>query len=149
MVTIATRDLAEALRAELGVYIDGGEFPGDLTIARNNADAVVVSSIEHDRLRYLSQTEHGAGSSHPQGPTGAAPISDCPNCSKPYPDRTPGHSTGCVIGALLTVLEDRGFDFDGTRIAAIDADGWWSTTFGPAADRIEDELNESRKEDAR
>lgn len=65
------------------------------------------------------------------------PFSQCQGCGVSYPNDKPGHNTGCVVGALLTVLEDRGFDFAGTEIANIDADRLWESTFGPAADEIE------------
>lgn len=65
---------------------------------------------------------------------------DCPNCGHPVSPTEPGHSTGCVIGALLTVLEDRGYDFADTDLSQIDTDSWWDGTFGPAADEIEKEI---------
>lgn len=75
-----------------------------------------------------------------------APDSDnrtaCPNCGQMQPNDAPGHSTGCVIGGLLTTLEDRGFDFANAKgtIHDIDADAIWEITLGPLADEIERRL---------
>lgn len=71
--------------------------------------------------------------------------SECQGCGRSFPSDKPGHETGCVIGALLSTLQDRGFDFSGTDIAEIDADSWWEGTFGPACDAIEGELKASIK----
>lgn len=68
------------------------------------------------------------------------PYGECPGCGKMAQSAQPGHRTGCVIGALLTVMEDRGFDFAGTDISDIDASAWWDSTFGPAVDAMENEL---------
>lgn len=64
----------------------------------------------------------------------------CPNCRQQVPKDKPGHETGCLIGALLRVLEDRGHDLSDCDITAIDVDAMFERYLGPAADAIAYEL---------
>lgn len=67
---------------------------------------------------------------------------ECPNCGLAVDPRKPAHSTGCVVGGLLAVIEDRDeFDFATVDdLSVIDTDELWGRFLGPAADQIEQEL---------
>lgn len=63
---------------------------------------------------------------------------ECPNCGG-RPDQA-AHSDGCVVGALLHCLQDRGHNLSEVDIEAIDADAFWGRFGGPAADYLASEL---------
>jgi hypothetical protein len=65
----------------------------------------------------------------------------CPNCSG---DHTPLQSAdACLLGALANVVRDRGDLTEEQILSAlpnIDADSFWGSWGGPAADWLEAEL---------
>jgi predicted RNA-binding Zn-ribbon protein involved in translation (DUF1610 family) len=65
----------------------------------------------------------------------------CPNCGRTYEDLTEDRHTesGCFLGMLIGVLEDRdvAVTHDSVAAAVIDIDGLWDRYGGPAADDLE------------
>lgn len=68
-------------------------------------------------------------------------IFTCPNCNfKGGPDEITSEAhvdSGCVLGALVGVVRDRGSDIDAAKIESIDVDALWNQ-LGPLADEIEE-----------
>lgn len=62
---------------------------------------------------------------------------NCPNCDITV-DRvgSPVHLNGCVIGSLLSVLQDRGHDLSHVDLSKIDVDMLWDEYCGPATDAL-------------
>jgi len=60
---------------------------------------------------------------------------NCPNCGFDL-NRFggPAHRNGCVLGGMLTVLEDRGHELDPEHVQRIDVDAFWESFGGPGAD---------------
>lgn len=72
----------------------------------------------------------------------AEPVYKCPNCSQQIDPAEPGHETGCVFGALLTVIEDRGdTELANFAVEDFDVDGLWND-LGRIVDGIETELRD-------
>lgn len=63
---------------------------------------------------------------------------ECPNCAG-RPEKA-AHGDGCVLGALVHVLEDRGHDLAEVDLEKVDADFFWTSFGGPAADWVAQEL---------
>lgn len=55
----------------------------------------------------------------------------CPNCTRIIDRERPGHETGCVVGAMLSVIEDRG-EIEGglpnkREVSDLNVDALWET----------------------
>jgi len=64
----------------------------------------------------------------------------CPNCVTEVSAENPAHENGCLIGACLSVLSDRGHDMTKIDISDLDTDAFWDQFGGPATDWLGDEL---------
>lgn len=69
----------------------------------------------------------------------------CPNCGAELCTAGPpaGHRPGCLLHALLTVVEDRGYEVRSECLADLDVDQLWDRVGGPAADWLEAQLDEA------
>lgn len=64
---------------------------------------------------------------------------DCPNCGADV-GGSHGHHQGCLLGALLSVLENRDHNLDGLDLDKIDTGELWERWGGPAADWVAEQL---------
>lgn len=55
MVTVSTREQAQALRDELDVRIAADEYPSDLKVASTAAGKLIVSSAHQNWIRYIDE----------------------------------------------------------------------------------------------
>lgn len=66
----------------------------------------------------------------------------CPNCTREIERDRPAHLNGCVLGAMLDVIEVRGqLGLGAVDLAHLDVDGIWDR-LGPLVDELEAELIE-------
>lgn len=64
---------------------------------------------------------------------------NCPNCLREYPDLAGfdhAHS-GCIIGAVLPIIADRGTAIDPAKVRDLDDDAFWDKIAGPMIDWVE------------
>lgn len=67
---------------------------------------------------------------------------DCPNCDRSIDPNAPttGHSDGCLVASILTVLEDRDHHVSAFDITKVDINTLWDKFGGPAADWMAEQM---------
>jgi hypothetical protein len=63
---------------------------------------------------------------------------NCPNCGR-CPEKA-AHGDGCLLGALVNVLKDRGHDLSSVDLTKVDADALWEMYGDPAAGWVAEQL---------